>query len=223
MTTVRMSEAWPWMFRLAGPVVGAGVGAVVAPVVRWLLERFDAAPGPLRILASLPTVWAVVVCAVLGLAGGIWLAAVARKEGLAVTVDAAAVTLDKDGDAVRLPRDQVACARRDGRDLVLLDRDDTELARRDASDLSWPRLRAAFGQHGYRWDASSARDDRFRRWVDGDPDLGTDEHELLRTRARALSDDRRGTAAELRDRLQKRGVVVRDRASSQEIRRAVAG
>ncbi len=217
-TTVRMPEAWPWLFRLAGPVIGTGVGAVVAPVVRWLLERFDTAPGPLRILAGLPTPWAVVVCAVLGLGAGLWLASVARKDSLTVAVDDGSVTLDAHGDAVRLARERVGAARRDGRDLVLLDPRDAELARRDASDLSWARVRAAFERHGYRWDGSSERDDRFRRWVDGDPDLGTDEHELLRTRARALSDERRGAAAELRDRLQERGVVVRDR-TSQEIRR----
>ena len=222
-TTVRMPEAWPWLFRIAGPVLGAGVGAVVAPVVRWLLERFDAAPGPLRILASLPTLWAVVVCAVLGLGAGLWLASVARKESLTVTVAAGSVTLDADGAAVRLPRDRIDAARRDGRDLVLLDPADGELARRDASDLSWARVRAAFERHGYRWDGTSERDDRFRRWVDGDPDLGSDEHELLRSRARALSDERPGTAAELRDRLQGRGVVVRDRASSQEFRRVAPG
>lgn len=222
MTTVRMSEIWPWLFRITGPVLGAGGGAVVAPMVRWLTERVDTAPGPLRILASLPTTWAVVVCAVLGLVAGIWLASVARREGLVLTVDGASVTLDQDGDAVRLPRERIGAVRRDGRDLVLLDPADAELARRRASDLSWVRVRAAFEQHGYRWDGSSDRDDRFRRWVDGDPDLGVDEHELLRTRARALSDERRGAAAELCDRLRERGVVVRDRASSQEIRRVAA-
>jgi hypothetical protein len=223
MTTVRMAEGWPWLFRVAGPVVGAGVGAVVAPVVRWLLERFDVAPGPLRVLAALPTVWAVVVCTALGLAGGLWVASVARKESLTVSVDGSSVTLEKDGDTVRLPRERVGSARRDGKDLVLLDAHDVELARRDASDLSWASLRAAFEEHGYRWDGSSERDDRFRRWVDGDPDLGSDEHDLLRTRARALFDERSGAAAELRDRLRERGVVVRDRASSQEVRRATAG
>lgn len=220
--TVRMSEAWPWLLRIGGPVLGAGVGAVVAPAGRWLREQFDIAPGPVKFLAALPTVWAVVVCAVLGLGAGIWLARVARREGLSVTVGTPSVTLDKDGETVRLPRDRIGTARRDGRDLVLLDRDDAELARRDGSDLSWTRLRAAFERHGYRWDSSSERDDRFRRWVDGDPELGPEDHDLLRSRARALTDERAGTAAELRDRLQERGVVVRDRSSSQEVRRVRA-
>lgn len=217
--TLRMSEGWPWLFRIGTPVVGFGLGFAVGPLVRWLLVTVDTAPGPLRILAQLPTGWTVVVTTLAGAAAGLWLAVHARREGLELTVDRDHVGLSQDGDEGYLTRAEIDAVFRDGADLVLLDARTTELARSKASDLSWARVQDAFERFGYPWcGAADPHDAQFRRWVDGHPDLDAAAHDLLRRRARALTDDRSGAAGEARDRLRDHGIVVRDRDGAQQYR-----
>ena len=222
--TLRMSDAVPWAFRLGLPVVGFGLGFVIAPLVRWLLSTIDAAPGPLRILAQLPTGWAVLVTTVIGVGAGIWLAVEARKEALLITVDHDHVELSQSGEDRYLNRDRIDAVFRDGKDLVLLDAGTSELARNKASDLSWDRIREAFEQFGYPWRGEAdPHEAQFRRWVDGHPDLDATAHDLLRRRARALKDDRSGEAGDALDQLRDRGIVVRDRDGAQQYRLAVTG
>lgn len=217
--TLRMSEAWPWLFRIGLPVVGFGLGFVVAPLVRWMLRTVDAAPGPLRILAQLPTGWAVLVTTLIGVGAGIWLAVEARKEALALTVDHDHVRLARGRDERHLDRGRIDAVFRDGPDLVLLDAGTVELAREKASDLPWRRIQEAFERFGYPWRGlADPHDAQFRRWVDGHPDLDAGAHELLRRRARAVRDERHGDAADALDRLREHGVVVRDRDGAQQYR-----
>lgn len=218
--TVRMSEGWPWLFRLGCPAVGLGLGFLVAPAVGWLLDVAGSAPGPLRVLAQLSTGWAVLVTTLLGVAAGLWLAQTARKESLSVTVTRSHIDPSQAGDDHYLPGDRIGAVFRDGSDLVLLDTRTTELARQKASDLSWNRLREAFERFDYPWRGSTDPHDReFRRWVDGHPDLDTTAHDLLRARTRAIKDGKSGAAAETQDRLGATGIVVRDRGGTQEYRR----
>lgn len=219
--TVRMSEGWPWLFRLGCPVAGFGLGFLVAPAVGWLLDIAGSAPGPLRVLAQLSTGWAVLVTTLLGVAAGLWLAHAARKESLSVTVTRSHVELSQAGDDHYLAGDRIGAVFRDGNDLVLLDARTAELARKKASDLSWTRLRGAFERFDYPWRGSTdPHDSEFRRWVDGHPDLKASAHDILRTRTRALRDGKLGAAAEAQDRLGAAGIVVRDRGGTQEYRLA---
>ena len=72
----------------------------------------------------------------------------------------------------------------------------------------------AFRAAGYPWAGSSdPAEDRFHPWVDGAPGLPGEVHELLRQRGRALRVTDPDTASDLRERLQDRGVVVRDRGA----------
>ena len=218
--TLRISDFWTWLFRIGSPVAGFGLGFVVAPLVRWLLSTVDTAPAPLRILAQLPTGWAVAVTTVAGGLLGIWLAHQARKEGLVLTVAGEHVELERDGHRARHPRDRIEAVYRDGSDLVLLDGRTVELAREDASDLSWPRVQATFDRFGYPWHLGpDPFGPDFTTWVDGHPALDERSHDLLRRRARALRDERCGAADEARDELRGHGVVVRDRDGGQQYRR----
>lgn len=222
--TLRVSAAWPWLFRIGLPIVGFGLGFVVAPLVRWLLSTVDAAPGPLRILAQLPTGWAVLVTTLIGVGVGLWLAAETRKEALALTVDHDHVGLTQAGDELYLSRDRIDAVFRDRSDLVLLDAGSTELARNKASDLPWSQIQEAFERFGYPWRGlTDPHDAQFRRWVDGHPDLDATAHDLLRRRARALKDERSGDAGDALDQLRGHGIVVRDRDRDQQYRLAVTG
>jgi hypothetical protein len=216
--TVRMSKATLWGLGVLATAVGVALGFLAAPLARWLVATVDGAPGPLKLLAALPTGWAVLVMGALGLVAGLLLAATAHDESLEVTVDADHVQLGVSGRARWIARADVDGVLRDGRDLVLLDCRGAELDRRRASDLPGGRLRSAFVDHGYPWRDDPAYGAGFATWVDGRPDLSAAVHLLLRERARAVERKDVDTAADLGAQLRSHGISVRDRDGRQEIR-----
>lgn len=66
-TQVTMPAAWLWLIRLGCPAIGFGLAFGVRPLADWLIRTVDSAPGPLRLAAELPQIWAIVL---LTLAGG---------------------------------------------------------------------------------------------------------------------------------------------------------
>ncbi|HYH29138.1 MAG TPA: hypothetical protein VD903_02035 [Pseudonocardia sp.] len=217
--TVRMPEGWLWLLRAGGAALGCALGFAVAPLVRWLVDLTGEAPGPLRLAAQLPTAWAVPVLTVVGAAAGVYLAVVTRRQSPAVIVAPHHLTVRQGTSARQVDRERVGVAFTDGRDLVLLDRLEHELVRIDATDLPTRRLVSAFEQHGFPWRGSTdPRETEFVRWVDGTPDLDAATHALLRTRKRALDDERTGAAEDALDELRARGVAVRDRGGVQQYR-----
>jgi hypothetical protein len=219
--TVRMSPLVPGGLAALATAAGVGAGFIVAPVVRWLLATVDSAPGPLRLLATLPTGWAVLATGVLGLVAGVFLAGAAQEESPEVTVDGDHVQIACGGHARWIERADLTAVLRDGVDLVLLDGRDTEVARQMVSDLPAGRLRAAFTERGYPWREEPGYGTRFAPWIDGRPGLDGAVHDLLRARGQAVESKDRAQVTELDERLRAHGVVVRDRRGRQEVR--VAG
>ncbi|GAA4621150.1 YqeB family protein [Saccharopolyspora hordei] len=219
-TTVRVHRAVLWALGLGCGALGLGLGFLVKPLVHGIIGLVGDAPGPLRLAAALPTAWAVPVLTAVGLAAGAWLAAEAKRDALELVVDHDGVHLEQARAERYLRREDVAAVFLDGRDLVFLDATTRQLARHRASDLPAQQVRAAFERCGYPWAGTAdPHEGEFRTWVDGHPDLDDEAHGLLRSRARALTDEQLGTAAELADRLQEIGVVVRDRGGAQQYRR----
>lgn len=217
--TVRMPGWFTWLFCIGAGIIGAILGFLVKPLVGWVVAVVGDAPGPLRVAATLPTGWAVPVLTAVGLLAGIWLARTAQHEALLLTVSASNVHLCQNGMERFIPRDSVSVAFLDGKELVLLASDTTQLARYDASDLPAGKVRDAFDGFQYTWlDSGDPHEHEFRRWVDGHSTLDETRNRLLRARARALSDNRSGTAADLADDLREAGLVVRDRDKTQEYR-----
>ncbi|QGK71736.1 hypothetical protein GIY23_21445 [Allosaccharopolyspora coralli] len=217
--TVRMPGWISWLLRIGAGTIGVLLGFLVKPLVGWVVAIVGDAPGPLRLAASLPTGWAVPVLALVGLLAGIWLAHTARHEALLLTVSATAVHLRQKGMERRIPREAVSVAFLDGKELVLLASDTTQLARYGASDLPARQIRDAFDNFQYAWfDHGDPHEHEFQSWVDGHPMLDETRNRLLRSRSRALSENRWGTAADLADDLQEIGLVVRDRGTDQEYR-----
>lgn len=216
---VVISPAVPLTLGVACTLAGFGLGFAAPPVSRWAVDTLPAVPGPLEIIAEFTTAWSVPILTILGLAAGIALAVVAIGESLAVTVDSDGVRLRQDDKELYVPRAKVHAVFRDGNDLILLDSSERELARRDADDLKMSAISAAFRDHGYPWTDTDPYDGAFTPWIDGHPDLDDDSHALLRRRRSALADAESDAAADLHDRLQVKGVIVRDRKKQQEYRR----
>ncbi|GAB3569533.1 hypothetical protein GCM10027445_21530 [Amycolatopsis endophytica] len=198
---------------LGGPVLGAVAGAGVAPVTGWLTGVFGGAPGPLRLLERVPLPWLIGGGAVVGLVAAALFALTIVAETTAVEITEQGVTVERDGSRTFVARDRIGAVYTDPRDLVLCGHDGRELLRREA-DVGARRLAEEFEAAGYPWRGTRDPDeDSFRPWADGAPDLPDEVHALLRRRERALRDGKPGAAAELRDRAQELGVVVRDRRS----------
>lgn len=218
-STLRMPAAVSAVLISGGGVIGACLGFGVKPLVRWILDLMGSAPGPLRLAAAMPTAWAVPVLAVLGVVGGVVLAATARRGALELHVTAEGVTLTQRGIADYVPRESVTAVFLDRGDLVLVNAETRVLARRKATDLRKSRVREAFEDFGYPWSGTSdPHEQEYSPWVDGAPGLDERAHGLLRTRARALADERRGAVADATDELQAIGVVPRDRDGRQQYR-----
>ncbi|TCP43859.1 hypothetical protein EV191_12013 [Tamaricihabitans halophyticus] len=218
--TIRMPNWVHWLLVLGAAAAGLVLGLLVKPFVRWIVDLIGEAPGPLRVAAELPVGWAVLVLTVVGALIGVWLSAEAAKESLVVTIGPTDVQLNQDGNARYLAKADIGEVFYDRKELVFLDADTRELARNKATDLNREVLRESIERFGYPWrGASDPREQEFQQWVDGRPDLVEEQQRLLRSRARALRDKQRGTAAELAEQLQEAGVVVRDRAEAQEYRK----
>lgn len=210
------------LFWAGFPVVGAGLAWLVTVAADWLVGlpwvpfRFV-----FRLLSELPDPQGTVGALAVGVVAGLALAGVATWERLIVTVTADRVVLRHKGHDEQASRAAVRAVFLDGRRLVLLGPVDEELVRLPC-DLDRRRLREAFLAYGYPWSEQDPHRDRYRRWVPGLPDLPPGADALLRARQDALRHKRRDDARQLRQELAALGLVVRDEADRQYVRRTHA-
>ncbi|MCX4985453.1 hypothetical protein [Streptomyces sp. NBC_00572] len=217
--TVRLPEAWLWGVILVGAGLGAGAAFAVGPVADWIIRIFDGVPGPLKLAAALPLVWAVPALTLAGALAGAWVAGVWRAENPVVEVGADSIVVHDGGGGRHVERARLAEVFTDGHDLVLRGADGGEHVRTRVDSGLAGRLRSAFEQHGYPWSGTvEPHESAYTVWVDGTPDLDESTHALLRKRRRAIADDRTGAADEAREELQARGISVRDRGKAQQYR-----
>ena len=208
-TTVLGQPVWETTCVYAAFVLaGAGVGWVVDLLADWLVA-LPWAPmrGPAELVTAVPTLALLAA----GAAAGLVLGLVAQHEQLVIRLSTDRIVLACKGREREFPRDAVATAFRDGRQLVLLGRDSGELARQEC-DVNLDRVAEAFTAHGYVWADADPHRDEFRRWVPGTPGLPEGANALLK--ARQISLEKKGAsdgdASELREELARLGVVVRD-------------
>lgn len=218
-TTITIPRRWIVGFCVAGAVVGFGAAFAVGPFVEWLLSLAGDAPGPLRIAARLPLVWAIPVLTLLGSAVGFWITREWRKEVSVVTVSAGGVTIESESTSQFIDRDRIGGVFTDGKDLVVTDPQTNELSRSKTDTVLTGRLQHAFERLGYPWQGNAdPYENAYITWVDGSNGVGGRVDDLLRTRQRALTDKRMGAADDIRDELRSLGVVVRDRDHKQQYR-----
>ncbi|MFJ1749126.1 hypothetical protein ACIOJD_23195 [Streptomyces sp. NPDC088116] len=219
--TVRLPEAWLWTVILGGAALGLGAAFAVGPLADWMIGIFDGAPGPLRLAAALPLVWAVPVLTLVGGVVGAWAAGAWREENPVIEVGADSVVVHDATGGRHVERARIAQVFTDGRELVLRDTDGRDHVRTRVDSGLAGRLRSAFERHGYPWRGTvDPYEADYTAWVDKGPGLDERAHALLRMRQRALADDRTGAADEAREELRAFGISVRDRGKVQQYRKA---
>ncbi|MFG7944519.1 YqeB family protein [Streptomyces cacaoi] len=206
--TVVAQGAW---FVPVFTVAGGAAGFLAKLLAQWLVTLpWAPLKGPAELLSSAPEPWRTLGAVALGAVAGLVLALIGLHESLTVRVRDDAVALTVEDEHRTVPRDRIALAFLDGKQLVLQAPDGSEPAR-EKCDLDAGRLARAFAAHGYRWADEDPHGDAFRRWVPGTPGLPPGADALLRARARALEQSGgAGDVRELREELGRSGVVVRD-------------
>jgi len=203
------------------PLIGLVAGFFLPRIANWAVDqRWVPFQGPLRLIASWDGWWVLAICVVLGLLGGMLLAGMALEDTLKVTVTDRSVEFLKNQKRVTVPREKVSVAFLDGKEIVLQDAASRELAREKHDQLNSDakEIPAAFRAHGYPWsDAGDPYADRFRRWVDDEPELPPAVNALLRARSKAFDEGDKGKAdlRELRAEAAKLGYTVKDKDKKQ--------
>jgi hypothetical protein len=204
------------------PLAGLALGYFLPRIADWAVKQtWVPMQGPLELIAKWDGWWVVAICTVLGVVAGVFLAAVAFDETLKVTVSNTEVEFLKNSKTTHVLRSQVALAFLDGKDIVLQDSRSAELARERHDEFkgdAQKKIPAAFRTHGYPWsDHGDPHADKFRRWVEDDPELSPAANAVLRARSKAFTQGDKGKAdlRELRQEVAKLGVVVRDQDKKQ--------
>jgi hypothetical protein len=202
------------------PLVGGALGFFLPQIADWAAGlRWVPWQGLFEAIAGWDAWWVHLITVAVGLVAGLVLGAIAMDDTLRITVTNTEVELLKNEKTTVVPRDQVAAVFLDGKELVLQDRDSAELAREKHDQLKGdtPKIGAAFRAHGYPWsDSGDPYGDRFRRWVEDDPELPPAVNAVLRARAKAFTaSDSKADLRELRGEIAKLGYVVRDQDKKQ--------
>jgi hypothetical protein len=202
------------------PLVGGALGFFLPRIADWAAGlRWAPWQGLFETVADWDAWWVQVIMVGVGLVAGFVLGAIAMDDTLRITVTNNDVELLKNEKTTVVPRDRVAAVFLDGKELVLQDRDSVELAREKHDQLKGdiPKIGAAFRAHGYPWsDGGDPYGDRFRRWVEDDPELPPAVNAVLRARAKAFTaSDSKADLKELRGEIAKLGYVVRDQDKKQ--------
>ncbi len=218
-TTVRIPARYTTIFTVGGAVAGLIAAFIVGPLVGWLIGLIGGAPGPLRLAAELPFVWALPVLTVVGAVVGFVIVASWSDSAGSVEVGADGITVhSKDADR-HLLRSRARRVIAEKKELIVLDEETREVFRGPVEDEMLPGLRMALRDHGFpELESVDPYSQDYTTWVEGDGRLGDEAEELLRARRRALADDRPGAAEEALDGLRRRGVMVRDREGRQQYR-----
>lgn len=218
-TTVTIDSKMAPAFAATGAAAGFVGALLVGPVVSWLLNRIDTAPGPLRLIDQLPLLWSIPLLTVLGAVGGWIVFAVWNEEVGRVVIDHQAVRLESKKTTSVYSREEIAEVFLDKDELVILDHRFRELSRTASDNGLASKLATSFIEFEYPWaGAKDPRDEAFIEWVDRSGNLHSVTHSLLRARHRALTDGKAGEADALREQLAAHGIVVRDRGGKQQYR-----
>jgi hypothetical protein len=203
------------------PLIGLVIGFFLPRIADWAAaQKWVPFQGPLELIAGWDGWWVAASCIALGLLAGVVLAGLALDDTLKVTVTDRSVEFRKNQRTVTVPRERVRVAFLDAKEIVLQDATSRELAREKHDQLKADakQIPPAFRAHGYPWsDAGDPHADRFRRWVDDEPDLPPAVNAVLRTRARCFDQGDKGKAdrRELRDEVAKLGYTVKDKEKQQ--------
>lgn len=119
-TTIGHSAADKLMLYGGLPLLGLALGFLLPRIADWAAgQRWVPLQGPLELISRWDGWWVVAIFTVVGALAGVLLAAVALEDTLKVTVTNNDVEFLKNKVTTRVPRNQVAVAFLDGREIVL--------------------------------------------------------------------------------------------------------
>lgn len=211
------------------PLIGLVIGFFLPRIADWAVaQKWVPFRGPLKLIAGWDGWWVVAICIALGLVAGVVLAGMALEDTLKVTVTDRSVEFLKNQQTVTVPRERVKVAFLDGKEIVLQDATSRELAREKHDQLKSDakQIPLAFRAHGYPWsDGGDPHADRFRRWIEDEPELPPAVNAVLKARSKAFDQGDKGRAdrRELRDEISKLGYTVKDVEKKQYWRPTTAG
>ncbi|TDW19017.1 YqeB family protein [Kribbella kalugense] len=203
------------------PLVGLVLGFFLPRIADWATrQKWVPFQGPLKLIASWDGWWVVAICIAIGVIAGVLLAGMALDDTLKVTITNQSVEFLKNQKTVTVPREKVAVAFLDGKEIVLQDPSSRELAREKHDQLKSEakQIPVAFRTHGYPWsDAGDPHESEFRRWIEDEPDLPPAVNAVLRVRSKAFGQGDKGKAdlRELRAEVTNLGYTVKDRDKKQ--------
>jgi hypothetical protein len=203
------------------PLLGLVLGFFLPRIADWATGRaWVPFQGVLKVIAGWDGRWVVAICILVGLIAGILLAAVALDDILKVTITHQSVEFLKNQKTITVPREKIAVAFLDGKEIVLQNASSRELAREKHDQLKseGKQIPVAFRAHGYPWsDAGDPHESEFRRWIDDDPELPPAVNAILKVRSKAFDQGDKGKAdlRELRNELTNLGYTVKDRDKKQ--------
>jgi hypothetical protein len=203
------------------PLVGLVLGFFLPRIADWATGRaWVPFQGPLKLIAGWDGWWVVAICVAIGVIAGVLLAGMALDDTLKVTITNQSVEFLKNQKTVTVPREKVAVAFLDGKEIVLQDPSSRELAREKHDQLKSEakQIPVAFRTHGYPWsDAGDPHESEFRRWVEDEPDLPPAVNAVLKVRSKAFDQGDKGKAdlRELRAEITNLGYTVKDRDKKQ--------
>ncbi|MFG1735141.1 DUF308 domain-containing protein [Paenibacillus sp. 843] len=197
------------------PLLGAVIGWFIPAIADWATGlAWVPFQGPLELIASIQGPWVVIVTAVLGLLAGMILSHVAIKESLAVRLSDKEITLRIHEVDHTFAREEVSAVFLDGKQLVLLGNEGQELYR-EKPEAKRDVVAEAFKRHGYSWRDRDPFADHYVRWVADSPGLTPSMNALFLAREKAMENEDKKDAADLRQELSKLGITVRDDGKKQ--------
>ncbi|MGG3310563.1 DUF308 domain-containing protein [Paenibacillus lautus] len=192
------------------PLLGAVVGWFIPAIADWATGlAWVPFQGPLELIASIQGPWVVIVTAILGLLAGMVLSHIAIKESLAVRLSDQEIRLRMHDAEQSFTRDEVSAVFLDGKQLVLLGTEGQELYRENP-EAKRDAVAETFKRHGYSWRDHDPFADHYVRWVADSPELTPSLNALFLAREKAMENEDKEDAADLRRELSELGITVRD-------------
>ncbi|MFD2211934.1 hypothetical protein ACFSMW_19695 [Virgibacillus halophilus] len=203
------------------PVLSGGlIGWFIPVIAGWILKLPIVPWGKLvELIASFNSVWVSIVAALIGIAGGIWLAFVIFAESLEVTISFHSVRL-KLGDRIEtIAKKDISAIFMEKKQIVFLGTKSNELYR-GILETKVDKAHEAFHRYQYPWCEKDPFEGQYQRWVLGHPDFPENVNTLLHARERALKEDEEKDAKHLREDLAKLGAIIKDEKKAQYVRMA---
>ncbi|WP_072806631.1 YqeB family protein [Rhodococcoides yunnanense] len=200
---------------VAAPLVGGVLGFFLPRFASWVTTlAWVPFQGPFELVASWSSWWVPYVFAAVGVAVGAAFVAVALYESLRVVVAESGIRVTQDGETTGFDRSEAATVFVDGKELVVLDSASRQVVRAPIEEKAHA-VEQVFTSHGYSFVDGDPYESLYQRWVPDTPALPAEINAVMRAREKALEKKSRTDVSELRVELDRLGIVVRDRKSSQ--------